>query len=76
MAYDIDAVRDTTGRVLDGAEKHIAILERRVQFLVRRIKRVERDQHSALHDRQELEAINWALGELYEIVDHAKDDEE
>lgn len=67
--YDLDAVRDATGRVLEGPEKHMQVLERRKHYLKRRIQRGEQEGKTLTYDVQEAEAIEWALDVLYGLQD-------
>ena len=59
-----DTVRDPTGRELEGAEKHLAVLDRRARFLQSRIERGKRDGKNLTHDVYEMEALEWAIYQL------------
>lgn len=48
------------------ARKHIAVLERRAAFLVKRTDEAARKGKTLTHDEDELAALNWAIDELNE----------
>lgn len=66
--YDVDAVRDGTGRVLEGPHKHLRVLERRMSFLTKRIAKGAQEGKSLTHDEHERDALEWAVEQLDEIV--------
>ncbi len=63
--YDMDAVRDETGRVLEGPFKHLRVLERRCAFLKKRIKRADQEGRVLSHDQHEADALDWAIDVVY-----------
>lgn len=67
--YDLSAVRDPSGRVLEGAEKHVAVLQRRANYLRTRIDRGRRDGKDMTYDEQELDALVWAIRELDDFAE-------
>lgn len=66
--YDFDAVRDETGRALEGPFKHLRVMERRLQFLKRRIEAGTKQGKVLSHDRHEVEALEWAIDAIYRDV--------
>lgn len=72
--YDLDAVRDETGRVLQGPYKHLRVLERRMGYLQKRIQRGISEGKTLTHDAHEAEALEWALDTIYEWVELPKDE--
>lgn len=62
-----DAVRDESGHVLEGPYKHLRVMERRKDFLLRRVNQAAKDQGKNLtHDRHEAEALEWAINVIYQ----------
>lgn len=65
MTHPLDEVRDETGRVLDGLDKHMQVLERRRLYLSRRVEEARRIGKNLSHDEHECDALEWALDQLY-----------
>lgn len=64
----LDVVRDETGRELEGPYKHLHVLERRLKFLQGRIERGKQDGRNLSHDEHEADALEWAVGAIYQHV--------
>lgn len=60
-----DAVRDETGRALEGPYKHLRVLERRASYLKRRIEQGRREGKNLSHDQHEVDALEWAINIVY-----------
>lgn len=71
--FDPDAVRDATGRVLEGPNKHLQVLERRMHYLDKRIQRGIQEGKTLTYDVLEKDALEWALATIYERVDLPED---
>lgn len=67
--HNIDAVRDESGRVLEGPYKHLRVLDRRMKYLQGRVEKGEREGKMLTHDRHEMEALQWAVDVIYRWVD-------
>lgn len=65
MMDELDAVRDETGRVLEGPYKHLHVLERRKGYLERRIEQGKREGKNLSHDQHEVDALDWAINVVY-----------
>lgn len=74
LNYDHTAVRDETGRVLEGPYKHLRVLERRMHYLQKRIQRGIQEGKTLTYDEQEAEALEWALNTIYEWVELPKEE--
>lgn len=72
MTDDFDitdsAVRDETGRALEGPYKHLRVLERRMGYLKKRIQRGIQEGRVLTHDQHEVDALEWAIDAIYEWV--------
>ena len=66
--HELDAVRDESGHVLEGPYKHLRVLERRKAYLNKRIDEAARQGKNLTHDRHEAEALDWAIGTIYDWV--------
>lgn len=71
--YDMDAIRDETGRVLEGPYKHLRVLERRMIYLSKRIQRGIQEGKTLTHDQHEHDALVWAVDAIYEWVNLPED---
>lgn len=72
--FDFNAVRDETGRALEGPFKHLRVLERRMQYLGQRIDKGRREGKVLSHDQHEHEALEWAISAIYQWVDLPKEE--
>lgn len=64
-----DEVRDEAGHVLEGPFRHLRVLERRKDYLIKRVQRAAKDGVDLSHDRHEVEALEWAIDAVYQHVD-------
>lgn len=64
-----DEVRDEAGHVLQGPYKHLRVMERRKEYLRKRIDEAARAGKTLSHDQHEVDALEWAITTIYEWVD-------
>ena len=66
MTNELDVVRDEAGHVLEGPFKHLRVMERRKNFLLRRVNEAAKKGSDLTHDRHEAEALEWAINLVYQ----------
>lgn len=68
MTHELDVVRDESGHVLEGPYKHLRVMERRKDYLLKRIDEASKQGKNLTHDRHEAEALEWAIDTIYQWV--------
>lgn len=63
---ELDLVRDEAGHVLEGPFKHLRVMERRKNFLIKRVMEAAQRGIDLSHDRNEAEALEWAINVIYQ----------